>query len=111
MASKGDDKRWHAIEVPLSLKDALMRLTKTDLLEICGNLEVKGVTTLKKLAVIDRLLEEFPARIHTIFNLLDEERYAVCRRMVTNGGHASVQLAVHQYDYFRHRGLAFTGDH
>lgn len=95
--------------MPLSLKDALTTLTKLDLLDICANLDVKGVTSLKKQTVIDCLLEVIPARIHKIFNLFDDDRYAVFKRMVTNGGQASVALASHQYDYFKRRGLAFTG--
>lgn len=104
-----EEKRWQEINFPLSLEDSLSRLTKTELSDIRSTLGVRNLSSLNKQELIAALAERIPHMLSYLLQFIDEPRYAILKRMVNSGGQAHVDLEVVQYNYFKNRGLAFTG--
>ncbi|QQE80580.1 SEC-C metal-binding domain-containing protein [Alicyclobacillus sp. SO9] len=106
---KAEAKLWPELEFPLSLPEALMRLTKNELSDIRSTLSVPNASSLNKQDLVNLLKTEIPVRVSRILGLLDEDRYGVLKRIATAGGKAYVDLHPFKYEYFKLRGLAFTG--
>ena len=109
MEKKDEAKRWKEIGNPLSLADALTRLSKNDLSDIRSNLGIKNASALNKPQLIELLAKQVPMELSATLQQLDETRYATLKRIAEGGGQAFVSLEFHEYEYFKLRGLAFTG--
>lgn len=100
------------LTIPLSLADCLVRLTKGDLTEIRTNLEIKGVSTLKKQDLAMALVEHIPNTLPNLFHKFDDKRYQIMKQIAGRGGVApSTMIDFDQISYFAERGLLFTGMH
>lgn len=100
------------LTIPLSLADCLVRLTKGDLTEIRTNLEIKGVSTLKKQDLAMALVEHIPNALPSLFLKFDDKRYQIMKQIAGRGGVApSTMIDFDQIYYFTERGLLFTGVH
>lgn len=100
------------LTIPLSLADCLVRLTKGDLTEIRTNLEIKGVSTLKKQDLAMALVEHIPNALPSLFFKFDETRYQIMKQIASRGGVSpSTMMNVEQISYFTERGLLFAGMH
>lgn len=109
MEAKEEKKRWTEFELPLTLADSLARLTKNELSTIRSNLDIKGVSSLKKQELIDALEQQIPVALPDLLNKLDETRYGILKQIASRGGQAFLSLESHELDYFKSRGLLFTG--
>ncbi|MCY9657639.1 SEC-C metal-binding domain-containing protein [Paenibacillus chondroitinus] len=100
------------LTIPLSLADCLVRLTKGDLTEIRTNLEIKGVSTLKKQDLAMALVEHIPNALPSLFFKFDDKRYQIMKQIAGRGGVApSTLIDVEQISYYVERGLLFLGRH
>ncbi|MBA2943040.1 SEC-C domain-containing protein [Paenibacillus sp. CGMCC 1.16610] len=100
------------LTIPLSLADCLVRLTKGDLTEIRTNLEIKGVSTLKKQDLAMALVEHIPNALPSLFFKFDDKRYQIMKQIAGRGGVApSTLIDVDQISYYVERGLLFLGRH
>lgn len=109
MKAKEEEKRWSEIKVPLTLADRLAALTKDDLSGIRSKLNIKGVSTLKKQELIEALVQQIPEALPNLLLQLDETQYSIMKKIADRGGHDYVLLESYQYDYFKDRGMIFTG--
>ena len=110
MEQKQDLKTWSDISVPISIKDALARLTNDELSEIRKRLDLKGVSHLKKGELVELLSMKIPALLEKICMNIDLDRYNLVKEIIRNGGSfAAPKLEVHQLDYLRTSGFIFTG--
>lgn len=109
MEMKAEKKRWADIKVPLTLADALASLTKDELSAIRITLEISGISALKKQELADTLETMIPAKLPVILQGFDETRYQILKKIADRGGHGFLPLENHQLNYFRDRGLLFTG--
>lgn len=109
MKEKEEEKRWSEMELPLMLSDSLARLTKTDLSTIRSTLNIRGASKLNKQELIGILEQQIPERLPDQFQQMDETRYGILRKIADRGGHGSIRLESHQLDYFKERGLLFSG--
>ncbi|BCJ87088.1 SEC-C metal-binding domain-containing protein [Effusibacillus dendaii] len=109
MEAKEEEKRWSEFELPLTLAGSLARLTKNELSAIRLNLHIKGASALKKQELTDILEQRIPAALPKLLNKLDETRYRIIKQIAGRGGDAFLSLESHQLDYFKNRGLIFTG--
>ncbi|UQZ83914.1 hypothetical protein SK3146_03121 [Paenibacillus konkukensis] len=107
--AKEEEKRWSPIEVPLRLADHLATLTKADLTAIRVNLDIKGASSLKKQDLCDKLSEQIPALLPNPLAAWDETRHQVMQYLAANDGRAYLPLGTKQLQYFKERGLIFTG--
>ncbi|MBY0097794.1 SEC-C metal-binding domain-containing protein [Mesobacillus maritimus] len=110
LAEREAAKRWKAIDVPMSLKESLNRLPKSDLDSIRKKLEIKNASTLKKADLIEVLQENIPAHLERICKDLDKERYNLLTKVAENGGSIPApSLEPAQFNYFETYGILFTG--
>jgi SEC-C motif len=110
LAEKEAAKRWKPISVPMTLKESLNRLAKSDLDSIRKKLDIKNASTLKKADLIEVLQESIPAYLERICKNLDKERYDLLRKVAENGGSIpSPNLEPMQFNFFETYGVLFTG--
>ncbi|WML26333.1 hypothetical protein RCG22_01410 [Neobacillus sp. OS1-33] len=103
-------KIWSDISVPITLKEALSRLTKDELSDIRKNLEIQGASALKKGELIDLLSMRIPLLLEKMSKTMDHERYNLIQKIIRNGGSiVDPKLSAPQLDYFRTSGILFTG--
>lgn len=106
---KAEEKKWTDIEVPLSLADALARLSKTELSAIRVNLNVKGASALNKKELSVLLAQHIIEALPVLLLSFDLTRYNVLKQTAACGGFASLPLEPRQVNYFTERGLLFPG--
>lgn len=83
---KEEAKAWTEIDFPISLKEALERLTKVELDEIRKTYDFKGISSLNKADLIDKLVDLIPKHISRTLKWLDEERYSLIEKIIHNKG-------------------------
>lgn len=110
MEQKQDLKTWSDISVPITINDALLRLSKDELSAIRKRLDLKGASQLKKGELAELLSMKIPALLEEIYMNMDLDRYKLVKEMIRNGGFiAAPKLEAHQLDYLRTSGFIFTG--
>ncbi|WP_226037449.1 SEC-C metal-binding domain-containing protein [Aquibacillus saliphilus] len=109
-AEKRHKKLWSEITIPISLEERLSTYTKYELDLIRKNLDLKGVSGLKKADLISVLLEKIPEHLGAIYQTWDSERLTFLLKIVESGGKImNPSLGLDQIDYFRMTGLVYTG--
>lgn len=107
---KKEARYWAELQSPLSLKNLLSTYTKDELSEIRQNLELKGLSTLKKQQLIDALATGIVENAYRVFNRFDDFRYQLVKRIVKgNGFSLTFDFDAEWIEYFRNRGIIFTG--
>ncbi|MED4205462.1 SEC-C metal-binding domain-containing protein [Neobacillus mesonae] len=110
MEEKQELKRWSEISVPLTMKDALERLTKDELSVIRKHLEISGASQLKKADLIELLCKEIPLSLKRSIGYWDLERYKLIQKIIRKGGFIeNPSLEPHQINYLRDAGIVFSG--
>ncbi|CAG7646866.1 YecA family protein [Paenibacillus allorhizosphaerae] len=109
MGAKEEEQRWLPFEEPLDLANCLGKLTKNELSTIRGHLDIKGVSSLKKQELIEKLVDKLSAMLPVLLGKMDETRYRILKQVASRGGRALLLLEPQQLDYFKQRGLLFTG--
>ena len=110
MEQKQQLKFWSDISVPLSLNDALSRLSKDELSEIRKCLDIKSASHLKKGELAELLSTTIPNSLQKICLTMDQERFSFVMEIIRNGGSiAAPKLTEQQVAYFRSSGIIFTG--
>ncbi|WP_019121617.1 YecA family protein [Brevibacillus massiliensis] len=102
-------KNWSNLELPLTLARGLAGLTKDDLSSIRMNLNIKGISALKKQELITELTQRIPAALPGLLHKFDETRYKIMKKIANGGGHGFLKLESRQLAYFKGRGLIFPG--
>ena len=108
MYYKEYQKLWRCdLTLPLSLKDALETLNKDELTKIRQNLNLKGLSTLNKTDLIDKLVSRIPSSLEEVFNKFDDYRYKVLKSIIANGDYIVVDSDnFKKLNYFRYYGIA-----
>lgn len=111
IVNKEYERLWkYDLTIPLSLKDALKGLTKDELTKIRQNLNLKGLSTLNKKELIDRITPLISTNLKKILYTFDEERYNLLKKIIANGGYIKVDdMDFGKFNHFRDYGIAFTG--
>jgi hypothetical protein len=107
---KQERKLWKDIKIPLTLEGFLNQLTKDEMTTIRQNFKLRGLSSLKKNELADKLKDLIPLKINTVLDVLDDERYRILKKILNQGGYIKVK----DFDYkkakfFREFGLVFTG--
>jgi hypothetical protein len=109
MEAKEEEKRWAEIDLPIALADIFVNLTKSELSDIRMNLDIKGISGLKKQELIAALEQQIPEALPALLYTFDETRYKIMKQIADRGGHAFMPLETEQLQYFKERGLLFSG--
>ncbi|MCR2802311.1 YecA family protein [Paenibacillus soyae] len=110
--AKWEEKRFKAIEPSITLAEGLSRLTKDDLTVIRTNLGIKGVSGLKKDALIEVLANGILEQAPLHFDRLEERRYRFTSNLVKDNGVASLEkqpVNPYLYSDFVDLGIVYTG--
>ncbi|WP_160723137.1 YecA family protein [Bacillus sp. USDA818B3_A] len=108
--AKRELKIWSEISVPITIKDALARLSKDDLSIIRRRLDIKGASQLKKGDLIELLSSKIPFALEKQCMYMDQEQYNLIKRIIRNGGYMEEpKLTANQLNYFRDIGILYTG--
>ncbi|WP_346356074.1 SEC-C metal-binding domain-containing protein [Azotosporobacter soli] len=92
------------------LRFFLSRLTKDELADVRRSLQLKGISSLKKNELVERLAEEIVAGLPRLLGDLNLEQYEIVKRLVAAGGSMSGQnFNDGCVVFFRKRGLFFSG--
>jgi len=108
-AAKREAELWAEISSPFSLQKFLAKLTKDELTEIRKNLEIKGISNLKKGQLAKTLAKEIPGLIKKILYRLDYRQYKILKKIVNQKGIAEITLSMEQVEFFRRHGIVFSG--
>jgi len=107
---KEEAKAWTEIDFPISLKEALERLTKVELDEIRKTYDFKGISSLNKADLIDKLVDLIPKYISRTLKWLDEERYSLIEKIIHNKGLLKVDgFDIKKIRFYKRSALVFTG--
>jgi uncharacterized protein YecA (UPF0149 family) len=83
---KREEKLWKQVEAPYRLIDTLPMLTKYELDDIRKQLELNGMSSLKKAELAVELSLAIPARLVRILSTFDRERYDLLEKIINNRG-------------------------
>lgn len=101
---------WKYVELPCSLYDALMRLTKAELDGIRKEYNFKNISNLNKANLAFELVRGIPMRFKYALDMLDQLSYSFIKEIVENSGVvADPGLAVPQLDVILKFSLVFPG--
>ncbi|CAG7647856.1 hypothetical protein PAESOLCIP111_05476 [Paenibacillus solanacearum] len=109
MAAKEEEQRWQPSGESADLAGCLAKLTKGELSAIRGHLDIKGASSLKKQELIDLLADKLSAMLPVLLSKMDEARFRILKQVAGRGGRAYLPLEPEQLEYFKQRGLLFTG--
>ena len=107
---KREARFWAELQHPLTLQSLLTNYTKYELTEIRQNLELKGLSALKKQELIDALKIGIINSAHKVFSYFDDFHYQLIKKMVkANDSIVKFDGDIEQIEYLRGRGIVFTG--
>jgi uncharacterized protein YchJ len=103
-------KIWSDMTVPITLENALTRLSKDELSGIRKRLEIKNASHFNKGELIELLNRKIPLLYEKLFITMDLERYNIFKKIIRNGGSIKEPgLEAHQVEYLQSSGILFTG--
>ncbi|GAA0607534.1 SEC-C metal-binding domain-containing protein [Virgibacillus siamensis] len=103
---------WRDIQVPISLYDALSRLTKDELTDIRKKLDIQKASSLKKGELIQLLQQRIPAMFEKICLQLDSVRYSLIEKIAHHNGSMNAKHLPHNiHKNLGNYGVVFTGSY
>lgn len=86
LQKKHEEQAWKKLNNPDNFIDALTSLTKIELDKLRKNLEVKGLSALKKSELVSEIAKIIPTQFEQLLYQLDQERYDLVKKIVKNSG-------------------------
>ncbi|MGC4377670.1 SEC-C metal-binding domain-containing protein [Fictibacillus sp. Mic-4] len=81
-----EQRLWKKIELPCKLYTILRSLTKNELDVIRKNLNLRGMSSLKKDELARELERAIPICFKLVLSVFDQERYELIRKIIKNSG-------------------------
>lgn len=104
------EKMWKAMDENSSLEYHLDRMTKDELVAIAAKYSVRGITSLKKADAVKKVKNAIIDNIDIVLDLLDEDAVEYIEELISlNGAKKYACSELINANYFRNRGLMFTG--
>jgi hypothetical protein len=93
-----------------SLKEGLSALKVADLQNIRKKWQIKNISSLKKVELIQYLSEAIPILLGIMIRQFDERRIFLIKNIIANDGVMSVKnVEIEEMEYFHKTGFMFTG--
>lgn len=91
------------------LKEILECGTKDDIYEIAKNLGYTRISSLNKMQLVDKVVEEYPEKLKKYLNLIDEPRYKALKYIVSKDGEIKVEDEKYMVgsEYFMEIGVLY----
>src|SRR5699024_2027730 len=103
-------KYWGNVELPFTLKEALLEYTKDELTEIRRFLQLKNASSLRKAELVDLLAEKIPEHVGQTCLLLDDGQFEFLLTIARNGGQVNAEnITLSQPQAWCETGILFTG--
>lgn len=106
---KKEEKIWKDIDNNDSLEYHLDKMTKDELIKIANNYSIKGITSLKKSQLVERIGNVIVENIDYALELLDLDAYRYLEEVIKLYGKKQFfSSEIINANYFRNRGIMFT---
>lgn len=106
---KKEEKIWKDIDNNDSLEYHLDKMTKEELIKIANNYSIKGITSLKKSQLVERIGNVIVENIDYALELLDLDAYRYLEEVIKLYGKKQFfSSEIINANYFRNRGIMFT---
>ena len=110
MAANKDENQKNKITGITSLKEGLSALKVADLQDIRKRLQIRNISSLKKVELIQYLAEAIPFLLRNIISQFDERRLFLIKNIIANNGVISAKnVEIEEMEYFHKTGFIFTG--
>jgi hypothetical protein len=112
MAVNKNKNQMNKITGIASLVEGLSALKVADLQDIRKKLQIKNISSLKKVELIQYLAEAIPFLVRNIISQFDERRLFLIKDIIANNGVISAKnVEIEEMEYFYKTGFTFTGFH
>ena len=104
------ERLWKSDINDNSLNSLLEKMTKEELVRIAKKYSIKGLTSLKKAEVVERIRNIIIERYEEALNIIDEDILKFIEDLISENGQKLYECNDIIYsNYLRNRGLVFTG--
>ena len=106
---KSVEKIWKESDGEQILAALLEKMTKDELVKVAKKYDVKGITSLKKAEVVERIREVIIKNVDLMINSLEETSIKFLQELINYGGVKKYQcdLLINS-NFLRNRGIVFT---
>lgn len=106
---KSVEKIWKESGGEQTLAALLEKMTKDELVKVAKKYDVKGITSLKKAEVVERIREVIIKNVDLMINSLEETSIKFLQELINYGGVKKYQcdLLINS-NFLRNRGIVFT---
>lgn len=106
---KSVEKIWKESDGEQILVALLEKMTKDELVKVAKKYDVKGITSLKKAEVVERIREVIIKNVDLMINSLEETSIKFLQELINYGGVKKYQcdLLINS-NFLRNRGIVFT---
>ena len=106
---KSVEKIWKGSDGEQTLAALLEKMTKDELVKVAKKYDVKGITSLKKAEVVERIREVIIKNVDLMINSLEETSIKFLQELINYGGVKKYQcdLLINS-NFLRNRGIVFT---
>lgn len=108
--NKTVEKMWKSIDEDHTLRAFLEKMTKDELVKIAKKYAVRGITTLKKADVVEKMVTVVLENAKVALELMEESSLKYIEELLKVNGLKKYECNEMIYiNYLRNRGLAFSG--
>lgn len=106
---KNVEKIWKESDGEQTLAALLEKMTKDELVKVAKKYDVKGITSLKKAEVVEKIREVIIKNVDLMINSLEETSIKFLQELINYGGVKKYQcdLLINS-NFLRNRGIVFT---
>lgn len=106
---KSVEKIWKESDGEQTLAALLEKMTKDELVKVAKKYDVKGITSLKKAEVVERIREVIIKNVDLMINSLEETSIRFLQELINDDGVKKYQcdLLINS-NFLRNRGIVFT---
>jgi hypothetical protein len=95
-------------ELPISYKEIMKDFYKNEIIEIAENWELKGIKSLNKQKIVEKIEEHIKSNIDKLLFNLDSETIEILKKIEKNSGTLEAEkMYTDTIDYFTSKGIAF----
>ncbi|MFZ3590581.1 YecA family protein [Bacillus sp. DJP31] len=111
LQDKREQQLWKSFETPCNLSDVLSYLTKSELDSIRQNLDLRGISALKKGELAEVLEQSIPHKLKDILYKFDLERYDLLHKIIkkTKVSIKDSEFSISKIRSLREIGIIFPG--
>lgn len=107
---RNDEKMWKSLDEACTLNSFLEKMTKDELVKIAKKYSVKGITTLKKAAAVEKIKDVVLTKANIALESMEENTLKFVEELIKVNGLKKYKFdEVIYINYLRNRGLAFSG--